>query len=223
MGAKGKILAELGDTAYRWVTSLAKKLEKPADEVAYEMGSKLTNLEIEAPEAFRTYDPKRLYEVLVEANRGQSDIALMNPSRFEELAAQINMDDPYIADMVYAKVDEYMNDLSQGTALGDVPYLEYDSPIDQMAQIIAHDGRHRSRAQANTGALESLVRLVPKNEQTELISKMNPDAKAFSEISPMQMQGKGGKEVGSVRDLFKTLSVAGVPLGALGGLPDEQN
>ena len=39
----------------------------------------------------------------------------------------------------------------------------------------------------------------------------------------MQMQGKGGKEVGSVRDLFKTLSVAGVPLGALGGLPDEQN
>ena len=31
---KGRILAELGDTAFRWVASLASKLGKPADELA---------------------------------------------------------------------------------------------------------------------------------------------------------------------------------------------
>jgi hypothetical protein len=222
MSAKGRILAELGDIAFRWVSSLADKLGKPADEVAEEMGTKLSNLEIEMPEAFGLFEQNELYSILKDANRGDSDVAIMNPEDFRKVAAQINTSDPAIAKQVSDTVAEYMDDVQQGTAIGRVPYLEFETPYtDDIAQFVMHDGRHRNRAMANLGALRNLVRVIPKKE-AKLASDLPESAKAYTEQSSLQIPGEGGKEVGNMRDLFKYLSVMGVPLGALGGITDDE-
>ena len=94
---KGRILAELGDTAFRWVASLANKLDKPADELAERMGSKLINLEKEFPDAFTLFEPSALLESLEQANKGQADLAIIEPETFRKIAAQIDTDNPEIA------------------------------------------------------------------------------------------------------------------------------
>jgi len=220
---KGKILAELGDTAFRWVASLADKLGRPADEVAEEMGTKLSNLEVEMPEAFTLFEKNELYSILKDANRGDSDVAIIDPTDFRKIAAQIRTEDPYIAEQVDKTVGKYMEDVQQGTAIGQVPLLEFETPYtDDIAQFVMHDGRHRNRAKEALGALRNLVRVIPK-KGAKLASDLPESAKAYTEQSSLQIPGKGGKEVGKMSDIFKYLSILGVPLGTLGGLPDEQN
>ena len=220
---KGKILAELGDTAFRWVASLADKLGRPADEVAEEMGTKLSNLEVEMPEAFTLFEKNELYSILKDANRGDSDVAIIDPTDFRKIAAQIRTEDPYIAEQVDKTVGKYMEDVQQGTAIGQVPLLEFETPYtDDIAQFVMHDGRHRNRAKEALGALRNLVRVIPK-KGAKLASELPENAKAYTEQSSLQIPGKGGKEVGKMSDIFKYLSILGVPLGTLGGLPDEQN
>ena len=220
---KGKILAELGDTAFRWVASLADKLGRPADEVAEEMGTKLSNLEVEMPEAFTLFEKNELYSILKDSNRGDSDVAIIDPTDFRKIAAQIRTEDPYIAEQVDKTVGKYMEDVQQGTAIGQVPLLEFETPYtDDIAQFVMHDGRHRNRAKEALGALRNLVRVIPK-KGAKLASELPESAKAYTEQSSLQIPGKGGKEVGKMSDIFKYLSILGVPLGTLGGLPDEQN
>ena len=223
---KGRILAELGDTAFRWVSSLAEKLGRPADEVAEDMGTKLSNLEVEMPEAFGLFEQNELYSILKDANEGASDVAIMNPEDFRKVAAQINTSDPFINMSVMQRVSKYMDDIEEGTAMGDVPYLSYETPGknilgDTITQFVMHDGRHRNRAMANLGALRNLVRVIPKKE-AKLASDLPESAKAYTEQSSLQIPGEGGKEVGKMRDLFKYLSVMGLPLGALGGITDDE-
>ena len=74
MGAASKVLSELSDDAVRWVESLANKLSgKPEDyvrfpttpeNVAYETGEKLVNLDRFAPQMFDMYDDRSLYYAL---------------------------------------------------------------------------------------------------------------------------------------------------------------
>ena len=223
---KGRILAELGDTAFRWVSSLANKLGEPADEVAEEMGTKLSNLEIEMPEAFGLFEQNELYSILKDANRGDSDVAIMNPEDFRKVAAQINTSDPAIAKQVSDTVAEYTDDVQKGTAIGRVPYLSYETPGknilgDTITQFVMHDGRHRNRAMEALGALRNLVRVIPAGKE-KLASKLPDDATAYTEKSNLQIPGEEGKEVGKMRDLFKYLSAMGIPLGALGGMADDE-
>jgi len=217
-----KILAELGDTAFRWVASLADKLGRPADEVAEEMGSKLVNLEKEMPEAFTLFDRMELFSAIREANEGASDLAIASPPDFRKIAAQINTEDPAIAEMVSNKVGEYMDDVQQGTAMGAVPYLSYTTPAQDVAQFVMHDGRHRNRAMEALGALRNLVRVIPSGQE-RLASKLPETAEAYSEKSNLQAPGEEGKKVGKMSDIFKYLSVMGLPIGSLGSITDEQN
>ena len=203
---KGRILAELGDTAFRWVSSLANKLGEPADEVAEEMGTKLSNLEIEMPEAFGLFEQNELYSILKDANRGDSDVAIMNPEDFRKVAAQINTSDPAIAKQVSDTVAEYTDDVQKGTAIGRVPYLSYETPGknilgDTITQFVMHDGRHRNRAMEALGALRNLVRVIPAGKE-KLASKLPDDATAYTEKSNLQIPGEEGKEVGKMRDLL---------------------
>tara|TARA_A100001515_G_scaffold22182_3_gene16840 strand:- start:2490 stop:3161 length:672 start_codon:yes stop_codon:yes gene_type:complete len=221
----GAILAKLGDLGYRWVASLANKLDKPADELAEEMGSKLINLEKQAPEMFTRFEPESLKEVLVEANKGDSDIVLMDPEKFRELAATIDINNPVTAQGVRNTVDEYIEDIKFNlplrNTLGNVPYLQYKMPDGNIAQVIAHDGRHRNRALEELGNLQSLVRIAPTfDDSTPALSKLDQPVDVYSEISPMQKAGAGGKKVGSSKDLFKFLSVFGA-LPFLGKGDDE--
>ncbi len=227
MSAKGRILAELGDTAFRWVSSLASKLDRPADEVAEEMGKKLSNLEVEMPEAFGLFEQNELYSILKDANRGDSDVAIIDPEDFRRIAAQINTEDPFINMSVMQRVNKYMDDVEEGTAIGQVPYLEFETPYsDKTVQFVMHDGRHRNRAMANLGATRNLVRVIPSGQPLPfnegIASKLPEDARAYTEQSSLQIPGEGGKEVGKMRDIFKYLSVMGVPLGALGGITDDE-
>jgi hypothetical protein len=230
MSAKGKlgakILSELGDTAFRWVSSLADKLGRPADEVAEEMGSKLINLEKEMPEAFGLFDRMELFSAVREANERTSELAIASPPNFRKIAAQLDMENPAVADEVNKTVQEYIGDVQKGTAMGDVPYLSYETPGknilgDTITQFVMHDGRHRNRAMEALGALRNLVRVIPKGGE-KLASKLPDDAKAYTEMSNLQIPGEEGKEVGKMRDLFKYLSAMGIPLGALGGMTDDE-
>ena len=124
MGAGSRILSELTDDAVRWVESLANKLSgKPEDyvrfpttpeNVAYETGEKLVNLDRLAPQMFDIYDDRALYYALQEAKEGSADVGLMNPDTFRRAAAEIPMTDPYIRDMVDQKVADLRDLRSAG-------------------------------------------------------------------------------------------------------------
>ena len=224
---KGRILAELGDTAFRWVASLASKLDKPADELAERMGSKLTNLEKEFPDAFSLFEPSALLESLEQANRGQADLAIINPETFRKIAAQINTADPAVAKQMQKTVDQYAAEIQSGIPLNNpednIPFLEYTVPKDNVAQFVGHDGRHRNRAMEALGALQSLVKVTPYFRGQQVLSKTGKASDVYTETSPMQMEGKGGKKVGSSKDLFKFLSMFGALPFVTGGEDDEQN
>ena len=235
---KGKILAELGDEAFRWVASLASKLDKPADELAERMGSKLTNLEKEFPEAFSLYEPTALLEGLEQANRGEIDLAIIDPETFRKIAAQIDTDNPIAAYQMKQTVDQYAAEIESGIPLNNpedsIPFLKYMVPQGNIAQFVQHDGRHRNRAFEQLGALRSLIKLDPSgaldsgfhapkpNKGQQVMSKSEKPFDVYTENSPMQLEGEGGKKVGSSKDLFKFLSMFGA-LPFIPGGEDEQN
>ena len=223
---KGRILAELGDTAFRWVASLANKLNKPADELAERMGSKLINLEKEFPDAFTLFEPSALLESLEQANKGQADLAIIEPETFRKIAAQIDTDNPEIAKQMQRTVDQYASEIESGIPLNNpednVPFLEYNVPQENVAQFVGHDGRHRNRAMEQTGALQSLVKVAPYFRGQQVMSKTGKPSDVYTEVSPMQLEGKGGKKVGSSKDLFKFLSMFGA-LPFISGGEGEQN
>ena len=234
-----KILSELDDTAFRWVASLASKLDKPADELAERMGSKLTNLEKEFPDAFSLYEPTALLEGLEQANRGEIDLAIIDPETFRKIAAQIDTDNPIAAYQMKQTVDQYAAEIESGIPLNNpednIPFLKYMVPQGNIAQFVQHDGRHRNRALEQLGALKSLVKLDPSgafdsgfaapiaNKGQKVMSKTAEPLDVYTETSPMQMEGKGGKKVGSSKDLFKFLSMFGALPFVTGGEESEQN
>lgn len=218
MGAGAKILGELTDDAVRWVESLANKLSgKPTDsvrfpttpeKVAAEMGQKLVNLEKFAPQMKDIYDDRSLYYALSEAQGKEIDLGLIEPDTFRKAAAEIPMSDPFIRDMVDQKVSDLRDLRSAGIRYSDVPYLGYNEPFPNIAQITAHEGRHRSRALGAEGEPTQLVRFIPARNE-DLLSTMKPDTQLMSEVSSMSGDG-GGQNVGTLGDLIKFLSVAGI-------------
>ena len=222
---KGRILAELGDTAFRWVASLASKLGKPADELAERMGPKLVNLEKEFPEAFSLYEPTAILESLEQANRAQADLVITAPETFRKIAAQIDTADPDIAKQMQQTVDQYAAEIESGIPLNNpedsIPFLKYMVPQGNIAQFVQHDGRHRNRAFEQLGALKSLIKLDPSgaldsgfhapkpNKGQQVMSKSEKPFDVYTENSPMQLEDEGGKKVGSSKDLFKFLSMFG--------------
>ena len=159
------------------------------------------------------YSPEALFEVLREAQKGDSDLAIMDPEIFKKLAATIDINNPITADMVRETVDEYIDDIRFNVpfrnTMGNIPYLHYKMPTDRIAQVIAHDGRHRNRALGELD-LESLVRIAPFfDSKTPSLSKIGKPVDLYSEVSPMQKGGEGGKKIGSSKDLLKILSAFG--------------
>jgi len=221
MGAGAKILSELSDDAVRWVESLADKLSrrtwnpKNVDEAAADMGEKLINLDRLAPQMFRLYEDKPLYQILDEANAGESDIALLDPRVFRAGAARIPMDDPLVREEVAKQVNKYADDIRSGIPIDDTPFFGFDYDASKgTAQITAHDGRHRSRAFEATGEPVQLVRFVPAGQYDPaygkgLLSSAPPDTKLLTEKSNFQI-GPESQSIGTLGDLLKFLSVAGI-------------
>ena len=176
MAAGAKILASLSDDAVRWIESLSRKLGDaytntiPTDPeyLADEMGEKLVNLTREAPQMLDIYKDKGLYEVLREANFGESDLGLIKPSTFRESAAPINTNDPHIRDMVDEKVRKLIDLRESGTGYHTVPFLSVKEYGDGelISKVVGHEGRHRSRALESLGEPDQLVRFIRRSSES---------------------------------------------------------
>ena len=224
MGGFSKLAAEATDKTVTWLASLANKLGRTPDELQAEIGEKTQKLAEQAPEMFEIYDQPSLYTALQEASEGSADLALMNPKTFEQLAAGIDMSDPMVRYAVLSKQNQLQNLMLDNTLLDDIPHLTYDLPAgDSAVQIRMHDGRHRNRALDAEGNPVSLVRMVPVSNEKSL-KKVDPSATVYDEISHLQIPSRGGRNIGTLGDLMKFLSIGGVTTtGALSQLPSDQN
>tara|TARA_R110000824_G_C15105388_1_gene666649 strand:- start:33 stop:743 length:711 start_codon:yes stop_codon:yes gene_type:complete len=232
MAAGAKILASLSDDAVRWIESLSRKLGDaytntiPTDPeyLADEMGEKLVNLTREAPQMLDIYKDKGLYEVLREANFGESDLGLIKPSTFRESAAPINTNDPHIRDMVDEKVRKLIDLRESGTGYHTVPFLSVKEYGDGelISKVVGHEGRHRSRALESLGEPDQLVRFIRRS--SESLPDLPPQTKLYSEKvgSSLDEFVPEDKPVGTLSELIKFLSVMPpAALGALSQLPEE--
>ena len=228
MSAGKKILAGLSGDAVRWVESLSRKLSESfltdtPEKVASDMGQKLINLDKNAPQMFDIYEDRPLYYALTEAKRGEADLGLIDPDTFRRAAAKIPMDDPYIRDMVNETVKKYVDMRRSGIKYSDVPFFSYNYPSNDIAQIVGHDARHRSRALAALGEPDQLVKFIPERSppyykpETRLLSDLNnQQIQVYSEKTPYDKS----KPIGALKDLVKFLSVP-VSAGALSQLEQE--
>ena len=227
MAVTKKILSGLNDNASRWVQSLSRKLGEPeytrpgktdvAQQLTEEMGQKLINLDKEAPEMFRLYDDMELYYGLSEAEKGDIDIGLIKPDTFRRAAAPMV---PYGGKVVGESAEniQKLQDLYRsGIAFDDLPFLTYRrlSPMtysnptsENIAKIVGHEGRHRSRALAKEGAPRQLVRFLPEARKEGLLSKLGDQpVQIYSQESPGVYNKQPSKRVGSLKDLVKFLTV----------------
>ena len=189
MAAKSKIIEELfewlrknevPDIAQRWFESLNLPDAEKVEVLTPEYLKKLKNIGNEFPEGFRQYEPKVLHQVIDEAAKGYSDLAIMNPEDFRMLASRniesyIQQEADWLAanpneviDDIntesLAKIDRYAEMFRGGELFDDVPWLNVQTNISpDLAYIVGHEGRHRERALEKIGADASLVRLVPSD------------------------------------------------------------
>ena len=116
-------------------------------------------------------------EALKRAFTGDNAKALMtiNPKNFEKYATPLPMNvaknKAYFEKDVPMDFDQYIKHLSElNDGFSDVPFLEINKK-EQGSQltpfISGHEGRHRSRALANSGEENSLVQLFPRAELRE--------------------------------------------------------
>ena len=192
-------------------------------DVIQQSGQKLVNLSQDYPQFFDMYQDRPLYSALKEAEAGKSDLAIMNPTTFRRTAAQLRMEDPFLREMVDQKVSGLREAMEAGDQIDAIPLLEYENPVDGVAQIKMHDGRHRNRALEQLGETESIVRMIPRQTGPRL-KEMDPSTGIYTEQSMLQVPGEGGKKLGTLDELIKFLSLGAVAApGALSQLRNQQN
>ena len=143
----------------------------------------------------------------------------MDPPTLRKLPAPIATEIPEINQMMLKKKLDYEDMYRYGTKFDALPYLSYNQPIDDVAQIAAHEGRHRSRALEGLSEPYQLVRMIPAGRE-ELLSKLPDQTKMYSEMSSMNPDNP--ERIGSLGELLKILGIAGVVTpGALSSLGGE--
>ena len=224
MGAIKRIAQEATDNVVRWLESLSRKTGYSTEELQQTVGPKAEKLMQQAPQMFDIYEDKDLFEIIREASEGYSDIGLMKTPDFRTSAAKINTNDPTVKQMTDERIAPFIESLQMGLPLeakSGMPYLSYTTPGKDIIQVVGHEGRGRTRALEATGEPYQLVRMIPAGKE-KLVSEMNPESKIYTEVSPMQLEGEGGKEVGALGQLLKILGIAGVVTpGALSSLGGE--
>ena len=192
-------------------------------DVIQQSGQKLVNLSQNYPQFFDMYQDMPFYSALKEAEAGTSDLAIMSPTTFRRTAAQLRTDDPFLRDMVDEKVAALKEAMQAGDQIDAIPLLEYENPVEGVAQVVMHDGRHRNRALEGLGESESIVRMIPKQTGPRL-KEMDPSTGIYTEQSMLQVPGEGGKKLGTLDELIKFLMVpVATTTGALSALPLGEN
>lgn len=190
---------------------------------------KLERLMDEAPRTIDLYQNQALTTGLRRAAEDEgSEIAIMNPDRFKDIASDIG-DQELMQEKVRA-LSEILrgnptgryDSLISGDGLSysepgrlraqtdpgfeEIPYLRFDNPFNSALHARGHEGRHRSRALSELGEQDALVMLRSYNDFDIAEELRRPDTEILK-------QDTGGT-VGYVPDLFKILSIGG-----LAGLP----
>jgi hypothetical protein len=178
-----------------------------------------------------------------------SHAAMIAPEKYRESVAKLTDDriryqgvSPAVWEeegiqMTEDKVGALKNLISNRIPLGGpdypsgVPFMGFkviDMPDgSKIVQVTSHDARHRVRALGELGHGDVLVNLSPDSIRDQILNtdlkKLPPDTPVYSELS--QMQGSdtgGGQKVGTIKELFKFLTVPAVATtGALSQLPEE--
>jgi hypothetical protein len=191
---------------------------------------KLEKLMDEAPRTIELYQNRPLASALKTAasDFDPSGLAIMNPDDFRKLAAPIEGD--YMLENVTPRKVESLqailrgdpkpNDLYSGDGIDyfapgriktksdpgfeDVQFLQFERPEANVAQVIGHEGRHRSRALADLGDLDTLVRVEPKyKEYADIIPELSePGTEVF--------QQNTGEYRGLAENLFRVLGIGGL-------------
>ena len=227
MSYKGKIISELSDVAFRWITSVASKLNFGVDELDPAFLKTLKNLDIENPDAFDLYEAGQLYSAIKESAEGASNLSLINPGDFKNLAMTMDhfMSTPagrtVVNDEVLRKLEEIDFNIPRDRGM---PYLSYVKDADGSIQVVGHDGRHFNRALDHLGREKSLVRMIPDKKVEPLLKNVDPEAvlkqeKSFNEIMGHQ---EVGPPRGSLKDIIKTF-LAATPVVASGALSEIPN
>ena len=194
-----------------------------AADVIQQSGQKLVNLSRDYPQFLDMYEDMPLYSALKEAEAGYIDLGIMNPTTFRKTAAQLRMEDPFLREMVDQKVSGLREAMEASDQIDAIPLLEYENPVEGVAKITMHDGRHRNRSLEQLGETESIVRMIPRQTGPRL-KEMDPSTGIYTEQSMLQVPGEGGKKLGTLDELIKFLMVpVATTTGALSALPSGEN
>jgi hypothetical protein len=148
-------------------------------------------------------------DALIEAFTGDNAKALMtmNPADFEKYAVQLKSrnkrpTNPSLEDRIRSgeidkhdlPTDEYIKFLrTLPYGFDDVPFLQIDKQeygLPLVPSISGHEGRHRSRALAESGENKSLVRLFPDPELREPLPRRSQEEYIEALKKELEMTGK---------------------------------
>ena len=158
----------------------------------------------EIPNLGKLYQEKALRDAFLSNNKA---LMTMNPKDFEKFAPSL---DKYIQSLAaspnaarFGSFDDYVTHLSKVGAFNEVPQLTVAAPrvLGGVPEIVSHEGRHRSRALAQTGNEKSLVTLAD-----------NPDMSAGLLPWYQKMVGSQEKNISSLKDALGNRMV--IPQGA---------
>jgi len=232
MSYKGKIISELSDVAFRWISSVASKLNFGVDELDPAFLKTLKNLDIENPDAFDLYDAGQLYSSIQEVSEGFGNLGIMIPKDFRNLAADLDFKDPKITEMVneevLRKVDDIENNIPRTRGM---PYLQYVRDGDGSIQIVGHDGRHFNRALEHLGRDKSLIRFIPDNvvgldgtiRKEKLLTDVSPNTRLRQQQRVSDSVFAHPNDRGALKDIIKKFLAVPAAVGASGALSEIPN
>ena len=227
MGAFKRIADEATQGVVDWLRSLKRKgnVYMSPEEMYEEVGEKAEKLMTEAPQMFQYYEPMPVFQALREASEGSSDLVLMPPPNFRELAQRIPDEMPDIRRQVLDKQYQYEDMYRDGTAFDDIPFLSFYDPDFQAVstpgvRIAGHEGRHRTRALEGLGDPVQLVRMIPESDRVRLLRDIDPETKVYSEKFYSE-KTDDEKPIGALGQLMRLLGIGAAPTAALSTLGGE--
>ena len=203
MGAASKVLSEFLD-------SLSKKVFMDPKDAASTYGAKAEKIAKEDPRFFKLYDEEDIGSAIYNSRTAGSGLGLTTPEKFLDMAAQMPLDQEGF-DFIRRTVDKKKQDIAAGVPREQFtfPQLGLRLQDDGSLKVNMHDGRHMNTAMKELGYPKSLFEVVPQY-RTPNLKTMSPDTPVFSEESFVNDVEIPSRNIGTLGDLIKFLSVAGV-------------
>lgn len=203
MGAASKIVSEFLD-------SLSKKVFMDPKDAASTYGAKAEKIAKEDPRFFNLYDTEDIGSAIYNSRTADSSLGVTDPQAFLDMAAQMPLDQEGF-DFIRRTVDKKKQDIAAGVPREQFtfPQLGLRLQDDGSLKVNLHDGRHMNTAMKELGYPKSLVEVVPQY-RTPNLKTMPPETPVFSEESFINDVEIPSRQVGTLGDLIKFLSVAGV-------------